>query len=268
MRIWLLVGLLCVAWSVSVESEARCAHSQSGSCRMMKQGKPRSLPMALSSKQMEMQSAHEACMAHAEKGREAVLDHVFGAFTFEIAEATSMADSIWRGSPEHHGNEVCLARMIGLSQYASPDAVSQDAGIELVPMTSSQLYLPPNMFREEERFARPWVHTYLELLASRLANRLGVDERIFGARLRVTSLLRTVPVQQHLVRRGMSPADCRHVFLCSTHTTGAAVDLGFRGVEWKERQALFELLVEDQVHRKVYFIIEGSHFHLFVLPPL
>jgi hypothetical protein len=261
----LATTLMCFSFLVVFPAEARCKAGKSGhSCRQMKRP-PVALPSQLSPKQMGMKESFRACMSA--ETREAVLHHVFGEFTFEVAAAADIGDPMWRGSPEHHGREVCLSRMLGLSQYRTAEEVMRDQGAELVKLESRRLTLPAHMFDHEEMFVRPWVVTYLEDLALRMSTQLSVDERSFSARLRVTSLLRTTTSQQAIVRRGMSPADCRYEFLCSTHTTGSAVDLGFRGVSWKERQVLFDLLVEDQVHRRIYFIIEGSHYHVFVLPP-
>ena len=85
--------------------------------------------------------------------------------------------------------------------------------------------------------------------------------------LRVTSIIRSFEDQAYQVRRGKSPADCRYQFLCSTHTTGSAFDLGFRDLGPEQKQWLQSKLIADQRARRIYFIVERDHYHVFVLPP-
>ena len=80
-------------------------------------------------------------------------------------------------------------------------------------------------------------------------------------------MLRSAEAQNLLVRRGMSPADCRYEFLCSSHTSASSFDIGLKGVTRIGRTWLEKRLVADQEARKIFFIIENSHYHVFVLPP-
>lgn len=108
------------------------------------------------------------------------------------------------------------------------------------------------------RVARPWTRRFVEQLAA-------AYHAIFGERLKVTSLTRTVPVQRALGARNgnAAPSVGRER---STHLTGAAVDLskqplGTREVAWL-RHVLRRL---DR--RGVVSAIEElrqAHFHVLV----
>lgn len=178
-------------------------------------------------------------------------------------------DPSLRGSPEKLGYEVCLTDALGLKRYedqASIDA-AQTSG-ELVELSDLSLYFPSEV-PSERRFTRPWVRDYIVGIA-RDMNMHFVDEAKKTheevTQLRVSSTVRSFRDQ----RRQASPAACRNE-ICSTHTTGAAVDISnhFLKVGPRERLWIKERLIEDRKKGKIMIIQEfwRPHFHVLVIPP-
>ena len=108
------------------------------------------------------------------------------------------------------------------------------------------------------RVARPWTKLFIEQVA-------GAFHELFGKRLRITSLTRTVVAQKALIRINPSAAPA-HGPVQSTHLTGAALDLSkrfmtdeevawARTVLWRlERRGLIDVAEE----------FREPHFHVLV----
>ncbi len=174
-----------------------------------------------------------------------------------------------RGSPDHHGQEVCLARAFGLRGFKNLAEITDEAGKLLVEIDSPFVDVVGNEIPADRRLTRPWVRDYIVVLARdmhQLFLKEG-DASIAPPSVRVTSMIRSHEDQAKQVRSGRSPADCRYHFLCSTHTSGSSLDLGLKDVGKAQRAWLETRLIADQKARKIFFIIERSHYHVFVLPP-
>lgn len=108
------------------------------------------------------------------------------------------------------------------------------------------------------RVTRPWTKRFIEQLAGGL-------HALFGTRLKVTSLTRTVDIQRALGtwNHNAAPADGR---IRSTHLTGAAVDLSKQPLS--EREILWLRHVLRRLTRQgwLYAIeeLQQAHFHVFV----
>lgn len=225
----------------------------------------------LTSKQDAIREAFTNCIRNSTETdpTSMVVDFVF---TERARREESGLRSFWlalRGSTEHHGHEICLVRAFGLKGFRTDSDVHDAHGTLLVQANSPILDIPESVVPKEQRFVRPWVRDYLVQLATSLrmqAVASGVPEASLQ-KLRVTDMVRTFGDQASLVRRGLSPADCRYDFLCSSHTSGSSVDFGFKDVTRDERARLQKQLIADQDARKIFFIIENNHYHVFVIPP-
>lgn len=108
-------------------------------------------------------------------------------------------------------------------------------------------------------FARPWILSFL----------WDVGGEVFvehGVRLKVSGLVRTIKG----IRRGewKTEADCRTPELCSSHTTGATIDISKQNLTVEQIVWLREKLLRLQ-EKGVVRVLEkcgGHHFHVFVLP--
>lgn len=172
------------------------------------------------------------------------------------------------GSPEKLGGEVCLADALGLTRYATiADIASAGKAGELVSIVDATGMAIADGIPPERRYARPWVRDYLALLARDMDahfTKRGVTDY---TPLRVSSLVRSYRDQR---RQWNSPASCK-TEICSTHTTGSALDISNSRfhVGTKEREWIRERLLEDRRKGKIVMIEEWfpPHFHIFVLPP-
>ena len=226
---------------------------------------------ALTGKQDAMRDAFMECIAHVSETAptSAVVDFVFKE-QVEREESHSIR-GLWqalRGSPVHHGHEVCLARAFGLRGFRNVGEVLGEAGKLLVEISSPYVEVVEKEIPPDRRFTRPWVRDYITTLARDMHEHFAQasDEPTVEVSLRVTSMIRSFDDQAFQVKRGRSPADCRLYFLCSTHTSGSSLDLGLKNVARKERAWIESRLIADQKARKIFFIIERSHYHVFVLP--
>lgn len=175
------------------------------------------------------------------------------------------------GTPEKLANEVCLADALGLKRYETlADIVAANAQGELVEIP----VLPHLEIADDlplaRRYARPWVRDWLVALArdmEQFVEKENREGRRTSAVIRIGSLVRSYHDQR---RQTNSPASCQ-TEICSTHTTGATVDISnnrFR-LGGKEQRWLRERLLADRKTGKIIMIEEAHppHFHLFVIPP-
>lgn len=224
----------------------------------------------LSAKQEAMRDAFNICIRYSTKE-----DPVLGVKKYIFDEQRALEEgggwrrlmSAIRGSPEHHAHEVCLARAYALMGFKNQSEINEESGKALLPILSPHVDVAEDEIPKGRRLARSWTKEYIEELADDLHRTFASNDGSPPVRLRVTSMIRSFEDQQGEVRKGRSPADCRYEFLCSTHTTGSALDIGFKDIRRDVRAWLQERLHADQRKELIYFIVEGSHFHVFVLPP-
>lgn len=224
----------------------------------------------LSVKQSAMREAFMECMKLSTPASPTndVVEFVFRTqATRENASLRSFLQA-WRGSPVHHGHEVCLVRAFGLKGFRDLLDIKEDAGTRLVDVASPHVDVVKSEVPPDRRFAREWVRDYVHVLGWDMHQHFlkhGSGES--PPSLRITSMIRSHEDQATLVRRGKSPADCRYDFLCSSHTSASGIDLGLKHVGRAERVWLEQRLIFDQRARKIFFIRENSHYHVFVIPP-
>lgn len=112
--------------------------------------------------------------------------------------------------------------------------------------------------RDLYRYARPWVKTFLD-------KELGAAHRKFGARFKITSLVRTGAYQKRICRSGNRAAICGGDWWeQSLHLTGAAVDVSKEGLSRKAKRWLRKRLIALQKQGRVLAIEEAGCFHVFV----
>lgn len=223
-----------------------------------------------SMKQESMREAFDECIRHVTDVAPTanVVDFVF----LQQSERELGGFGAWlkslRGSPDHHGQEVCLARAFGLRGFKNLAEITGEAGKLLVEIDSPFVEVVGNEIPPDRRLTRPWVRDYMAVLARDMHQYFlqHGSASVDAPQLRVTSMIRSYEDQAKQVRSGRSPADCRYHFLCSTHTSGSSLDIGLKDVAKTQRAWLEARLVADQKAHKIFFIIERSHYHVFVLP--
>lgn len=232
----------------------------------VQQGNTHTAKEKLTRRQEEIRAAFNECISRSTED-----NPVEEVKRFVFEEQKDREHGFWgvieafRGSPVHHGHEVCLGRAYGLATFRTVRAIRAEHGKLLVRLVSPDIFFPRGRNGKDEvplerRYARAWVVDYVKVLAKDFRSQFGVP-------LRIGSVIRDAATQNMLVRRGLSPADCRYEFLCSTHTTGSAIDLGTKDVSIAQQRWLRDRLLADQRKQKIFFIRENSHFHLFIIPP-
>lgn len=146
-----------------------------------------------------------------------------------------------------------------LSRMKDTSMIRRFAGAGLlVPVPSSRRSYYLSGISSSYRFLRPWTKLFLERIASQFRAR-------FGARLRVTGLIRTVSYQQALARRNGNAAPASGS-LRSSHLTGATIDISKRFM--KPEHVQWMRFVLHRLHqRKVIYAIEEFRqptFHVMV----
>ncbi|OGZ05313.1 MAG: hypothetical protein A3C93_04665 [Candidatus Lloydbacteria bacterium RIFCSPHIGHO2_02_FULL_54_17] len=171
------------------------------------------------------------------------------------------------GTPEKLGNEVCLSDALGLKRYETLAEIESAGGrgelVEVFPRAGLSI---ADDLPAARRFARPWARDYLHSLARDLEAYADKEGIVNLTPFKIASMVRSYSDQR---RQWNSPASCR-TEICSTHTTGSAVDISnnFFHMNKKERAWLRERLLEDRRKGKIVMIEERfpPHFHIFVLP--
>lgn len=189
--------------------------------------------------------------------------------------------------------ENCIADSLGLVRYKDLDEIiAADDGVNLVPVVvpfvvvedgslapSRTPFVVNSGVPRERHVSRPWARDWLYEIAQYQSEVSG------GKKLYVASLVRSRVDQDGLSKvnkfyrrikgkikirmsKKRSFADCSSSAVCSTHLTGAAIDISLRGVTKKERKLLSERLLQDRENGRILVIHErkGNHFHVFVLP--
>ena len=191
-----------------------------------------------------------------------------------------------KSSPEKLAQENCVADGFGLARYQDIEEIVADDGVRLVPVSSSLILIKDDV-PQARHVARPWTRDYLIEVASYLDQTPGMKKVAHSdAQILVASLIRSRTDQdaiskvtkayryikgklRKLLGGRRSFADCSSDAVCSTHLTGATVDISLLGVDRKKRKLLAERLLEDREEGRILAILEsaGNHFHVFVIPP-
>ena len=192
-----------------------------------------------------------------------------------------------KSSPEKLAQENCVADGFGLVRYQDIEEIVADDGVRLVPVTSSLILIKDDVPRARH-VSRPWTRDYLIEVATYLDQTPGMkkvahsDAQILVASLirsradqdvisKVTKVYRYIKGKLRKLLGGgrRSFADCSSDAVCSTHLTGATVDISLLGVDRKKRKLLAARLLEDREEGRILAILEnaGNHFHVFVIPP-
>lgn len=226
-----------------------------------KKRSPRLSVRALTAKQRVTIAVYEACMEGAESaGKD---ERIFRALDLAF---TAQGEQPLRGSPDKLGTEICVAELLGLSPFESDDAIAlaTEKG-ELFEFSFDRIVFAPELALHR-RAGRSWVPVYLNELTRSMSEAF---PDAVPPLLRIPSVVRTKAGQQRLFLSRRTPARCDVKGLCSTHTSGAAIDISLRMLDGARFAWLTERLQQDIRERKILAILEGKggHFHVFVLPP-
>lgn len=203
-------------------------------------------------------------------------DGVIGVITYVREQ---QAGSSLRSDSKKLAQENCVADSLGLFRYQDLDEIiAADDGISLVSVDAPFVGMN-NAVPHERHVSRLWTRDWLYETAQYYR------EISHGKKLRIASLVRSridqdklsgVKKMYHRVRgrlrimlsKKRSFADCSSSAVCSTHLTGAAIDVSLLGVSKKDRALLSERLLKDRDEGRILVIYEkkGNHFHVFVLP--
>lgn len=191
-----------------------------------------------------------------------------------------------KSSPEKLAQENCVADGVGLARYQDIEEIVADDGVRLVPIASSLILIKDDV-PKARHVARPWTRDYLIEVATYLDQTPGMKKVAHSdAQILVASLIRSRTDQdaiskvtkafryvkgklRKLLGGRRSFADCSSDAVCSTHLTGATVDISLLGVDRNKRKLLAARLLKDREEGRVLAILEsaGNHFHVFVIPP-
>lgn len=130
--------------------------------------------------------------------------------------------------------------------------------LDLVPTRTRYYYL--HDIPRAYHYLRPWTKLFLDRLSREYYAR-------FGQRLRITSMIRTVRMQQRLIRRNPNAARATGPDR-SSHLTGATLDISkrfmsYRGQLWM-RHVLFRLAESGYLYAIEEFV--EPCFHVMVYP--
>lgn len=108
------------------------------------------------------------------------------------------------------------------------------------------------------RYARPWTKLFIERLGSQYRDR-------FGTKLRVTSLIRTISLQNSLRRRNANAAS-PYGEKRSTHLTGASIDISKKGMTRAQQNWMRDVLRSLREQGYIFAIEEFRQpaFHIMV----
>lgn len=191
-----------------------------------------------------------------------------------------------KSSPEKLAQENCAADGMGLRRYQDLNEIVINKEENLVPLKSPLVQIKDSV-PQARHVACSWACSYVVELAMYLEQIPGMKKvPDTNAQLLVASLVRSRADQDAISRatkayrylkgkvkkytKGKrSFADCSTKAVCSTHLTGATVDISLLGVDEKKRALLTSRLQEDREQGRILVILEsvGNHFHVFVIPP-
>ncbi len=127
-----------------------------------------------------------------------------------------------------------------------------------VPDFGKTYYLSPKM-RRGVRFLYPHAKRYMECVGEDYHNR-------FHKRFKITTLARTVQIQNRLKRLRISSANANEGETQSTHLACISFDISLKGMTEKEISFLTERFVHDRADGRVDVFLElwSRNFHVTV----
>lgn len=131
--------------------------------------------------------------------------------------------------------------LIRFQDDADLDAAESDGKLVLIP-ASMELRVNPNL-PHDRRYCRPWTERFLSDLARSHYAR-------FHRPLQINSAVRTVAFQRHLLRINGNAAPAQGD-LASPHLTGAAIDIGKKGLSLSEIAWMRDWLLPLQAEGKI-----------------
>lgn len=138
----------------------------------------------------------------------------------------------------------------------------RDAHGSMVRVTSDtpSFYVDDHVHKDR-RYLQSWSKEYLEILARDFMKEVGGTQAY--PKLKVTSLVRDLGYQKRL----RSAAQCQNPESCSTHLTGAAFDISFKGMSQAQKSWMYRRLTLDRELGIVNAIHEpwSGCFHVFVI---
>jgi hypothetical protein len=192
-------------------------------------------------------------------------DAVMDAATRAAAEEFSPSSAGGAMPPPLRGSLASLQRQDARLEAEGLERIEDDADLTtrishgmLVPLpVSAELTINPEML-PLHRYCRPWTAQFLSDLARAHA-------AVFARPLDVSSAVRTVAYQRHLMRVNGNAAPAEGD-LFSPHLMGATVDIGKKGMSWREiawmRRWLLNLEASGKLDVEEEF--DQSCFHITV----
>lgn len=144
-------------------------------------------------------------------------------------------------SPELRGSRDSLLKQNSEIDQAGLQRIEDDAELQqlenrgvLVPIISSEYMTINPALKENRRYARPWTVQFVDDMSREFYEE-------FGKPLQVTSAVRTVSQQRHLMRvnHNAAPAEGE---VASSHLAGTTVDIGKRGLSRKQHKWIADYL--------------------------
>jgi hypothetical protein len=167
--------------------------------------------------------------------------------------------------PPLRGSHEILVHQNVMADHDGLDRVRDDADLldlrnarKLVALPEGETLRVDERLPENRRYTRPWTAEFLSVLARDFYNR-------FHEPLQINSAVRTVEIQEHLLRVNGNAAPAEGE-TASPHLTGQAVDIGKRGLSQAEiawmRDYLEPLIEQGKVDVEEEF--KQSCFHVSV----
>lgn len=175
-----------------------------------------------------------------------------------------------KGSPEKLAAQNRAADEYDLTRMASPRVIRRlvkSGYLVHIPRRGHGYYIDRRLGRGYARrevlyYARPWVKAFLQREGGHFTDRFG------GARLKVSSLVRTEGYQERLKTRNVNAASGDDDDTRSPHLTGAAVDISKKGMSRRQLAWMRDHLVALQELGWVIATEEmaTNAFHVYVQP--
>lgn len=164
-----------------------------------------------------------------------------------------VADSSSQAIQNAHADAEHLSRMRSIAMIRK---FTRQGYLVRVPSRTRFYYL--RSIPSRYRYCRPWTKLFLTRLSREYHAR-------FGKRLRVTSLVRTVPQQRRLERRNGNAANATGSHR-SSHLTGATLDISKRYMTRREKNWMRDTLYALRQRGHIYAIeeFEQPTFHIMI----
>jgi len=175
------------------------------------------------------------------------------------ALASGRVDALLRANSSSQLIQNQYADRIGLSRMRNVSMIQRfcrKGYLVRVPRSTRYYYL--HQISSKYRYVRPWTKLFLDRLSRQHYAK-------FGRRLRVTSLVRTVALQESLDRTNGNAA-AAHGELSSSHLTGATIDISKHGMTAEEVEWMRRIIYSLREQGYLYGIEEFEQpvFHVMV----